>query len=264
MQISHGKGKSIYGPGVSITLSGNELAKAIDAYLLAHGYEVSGPRTITVNGEMCDRAEVYVDSAGSAKDPAGKRWSGRGDGLNGMTGEDVAFLGTVTAYLATEAEPFYSKVSARHRIQSQNGCVENSNRGDFCHACAQKRLVKFNQANPAYQGSVGVTESTADRPLKCSDCDAPLDTVLSTFGVAMNLGKYEAMVDLGLSDPKTCASSAYFLLRLFTSADLANTARAHRYTDTAYATVVPRLLALAKRINAYAQEQAKNRPASSW
>ncbi len=64
MKVEYGEGKSIYGPGVSIRLTGNEVATAIDAYLVAHGIHVSGPRTITVNNELCAYGRVYVDPSG--------------------------------------------------------------------------------------------------------------------------------------------------------------------------------------------------------
>lgn len=50
--------------GVDINLSGDELAIAIDAYLVARRVHISGPRTITVNGGLCERAQVYVDPMG--------------------------------------------------------------------------------------------------------------------------------------------------------------------------------------------------------
>jgi hypothetical protein len=50
MNINHGKGTTEFGPGVEITLTGDEVAIAIDAWLVAHGVYVSGPRTIRVNG----------------------------------------------------------------------------------------------------------------------------------------------------------------------------------------------------------------------
>jgi len=54
-----------FGDGCSIGLTGDEVASAIDAWLLAHGVKVSGPRTITVNGDLCSSGLVYVDPAGS-------------------------------------------------------------------------------------------------------------------------------------------------------------------------------------------------------
>lgn len=77
MEIKFGEGKTEYGPGVSIELSGDEVAIAIDAYLVAHGIHVSGARTITVNGELCGRGRVYVDPSGSVI-ADGERWTGRG------------------------------------------------------------------------------------------------------------------------------------------------------------------------------------------
>lgn len=53
MKIKHGKGKTEYGPSVMIKLTGDEVATAIDAYLTAHDVNVAGPRTVTLNGELC-------------------------------------------------------------------------------------------------------------------------------------------------------------------------------------------------------------------
>ena len=64
MIVKHGKGNSEYGPGVDIILTGDEVATAISAYLVARNVVVSGPRTITVNGELCDDGRVYVDPSG--------------------------------------------------------------------------------------------------------------------------------------------------------------------------------------------------------
>ena len=65
MEVKYGHGKSIYGTGVDINLSGEDIAMAIDAYLVAHGIYVHGPRTIRVNGELCQYGKVYVDPTGS-------------------------------------------------------------------------------------------------------------------------------------------------------------------------------------------------------
>lgn len=78
MKIDYGKGKTEYGPGVEIKLSGNEVARAISAYLVARGVHVDGPRTITVNGELCDYGRIYVDPSGFLIDKKGNKWSGRG------------------------------------------------------------------------------------------------------------------------------------------------------------------------------------------
>lgn len=64
MKVTRGKGKTVYGPGVEIRLTGGEVATAIDAYLVAHGVHVSGPRTVTVNGRPCRQGGVYVDPSG--------------------------------------------------------------------------------------------------------------------------------------------------------------------------------------------------------
>lgn len=80
MKIDYGKGKTEYGPGVEIKLSGNEVARAISAYLVARGVHVNGPRTITVNGELCNYGRIYVDPSGFVINKKGKKLSGRGKG----------------------------------------------------------------------------------------------------------------------------------------------------------------------------------------
>jgi hypothetical protein len=77
MIVKHGRGKTEYGPGVEIHLTGADVAVAIDAYLVAHGIHVTGPRTIRVNGELCENGEVYVDPSGSVIYD-GDRYTGRG------------------------------------------------------------------------------------------------------------------------------------------------------------------------------------------
>ena len=77
MEVKFGKGKTEYGPGVEINLTGNEVATAIDAYLVAHGIIVDGPRTIRIRGELCGNCKVYVDPSGNVIEK-GKGWSGRG------------------------------------------------------------------------------------------------------------------------------------------------------------------------------------------
>ncbi len=78
MKVKHGKGKTEYGPGVEIKLSGNEVATAIDAYLVARGIHVSGPRTVFVDGKCpTPAARVYVDPSGFVIHK-GKKLDGRG------------------------------------------------------------------------------------------------------------------------------------------------------------------------------------------
>lgn len=79
MTVDYGKGKTEYGPGVQIHLSGDEVAIAISAYLVAHQIYVNGPRTITVNGELCEQGHVYVDPSGFVIHE-GDKYSGRGPG----------------------------------------------------------------------------------------------------------------------------------------------------------------------------------------
>lgn len=77
MKVKYGKGKTEYGPGVLIELTGDEVAIAIDAYLAAHQVHISGPRTINVNGDLCQKGQVYVDPSGSVV-AKGKGFDGRG------------------------------------------------------------------------------------------------------------------------------------------------------------------------------------------
>ena len=77
MKISFGKGTTKYGPGVQIDLDGNEIARAIDAYLVARGVVVSGPRTISVNDDLVWNGEVYVDPSGFVI-RKGKKFDGSG------------------------------------------------------------------------------------------------------------------------------------------------------------------------------------------
>lgn len=77
MLVRKGNGKTEYGPGVTIELTGNEVATAIAAYLVAHQIYAQGPRTITVNGELCKKGEVYVDPSGFVI-ADGERHDGRG------------------------------------------------------------------------------------------------------------------------------------------------------------------------------------------
>lgn len=79
MNVRYGNGTTQYGPGVSIELDGDEVVRAIDAYLVAHGVHVSGPRTIRVNDELCENGSVYVDPSGFVI-AKGQKFSGRGSG----------------------------------------------------------------------------------------------------------------------------------------------------------------------------------------
>lgn len=77
MIIKRGEGRTEYGPGVSIELTGDEVATAIDAYLVAHNVIVVGPRTVHVNGELCRSGRIYVDPSGYAINN-GAKIDGRG------------------------------------------------------------------------------------------------------------------------------------------------------------------------------------------
>ena len=77
MKVKFGNGKTEYGPGVQIDLTGDEVASAIDTYLCAHDIHVFGPRTITVNGKLCEKGMVFVDPSGFVM-ANGKRYRGIG------------------------------------------------------------------------------------------------------------------------------------------------------------------------------------------
>jgi len=81
MIIEYGKGTTKYGPGVNIELDSDELACAIDTYLVSQGVHVSGPRTISINDEFCRYCfgKIYVDPSGFVITPNGEKLSGRGE-----------------------------------------------------------------------------------------------------------------------------------------------------------------------------------------
>lgn len=77
MNIEYGDGITMFGPGVKIELSGDEVANAISAWLEEMDIQVRGPRTITVNGEPCKNGRIYVDPEGFVI-ANGVHFSGRG------------------------------------------------------------------------------------------------------------------------------------------------------------------------------------------
>lgn len=77
MDIKYGNGSSQYGPGVSVEMTGDELAMAVDAWLESQGLLIAGPRTVRVNGARCESAHVYVDPSGAVL-ARGRHYSGRG------------------------------------------------------------------------------------------------------------------------------------------------------------------------------------------
>ena len=78
MEIDYGNGKTEFGTGIEITLDGDEVALAIDAYLVSRGVCVRGPRTINVNGELIEGGSIYIDPCGFVIDENGNRLEGRG------------------------------------------------------------------------------------------------------------------------------------------------------------------------------------------
>ena len=81
MKISQPKPLTKYGSGVLIELDDHDLATAIEAFLAFKGVYIRGARTITVNGELCENAEVFIDPSGEVthnKRSKSKHYSGRG------------------------------------------------------------------------------------------------------------------------------------------------------------------------------------------
>jgi hypothetical protein len=77
MKIGYGRGGKEYGPGVSIKMTGSEVATAILAWLVAHGVHIDGARTVMVNHQLCEDGYVYVDPSGFVIFK-GEKISGRG------------------------------------------------------------------------------------------------------------------------------------------------------------------------------------------
>ena len=61
-----------------IELDGEDIALAIESWLLARNVRIRGPRTIRVNGELCGSGLVYVDPSGSVSLGNRQELSGRG------------------------------------------------------------------------------------------------------------------------------------------------------------------------------------------
>jgi len=64
MEVKYHNITTKYGTGIEILLTGDEVATAIDSYLVSNRIAVDGPRTITVNGGLCERGRVFVDPSG--------------------------------------------------------------------------------------------------------------------------------------------------------------------------------------------------------
>jgi len=76
MKITYGK-RNPLGTGVKISLTGNEVALAIDSWLMANDVRIFGPRSILINGEIGPCGFVYVDPLGFVISH-GEEFSGRG------------------------------------------------------------------------------------------------------------------------------------------------------------------------------------------
>lgn len=115
MKVKYGNGKTEYGPGVDIELTGEEVAIAIDGYLVAHKVYIRGPRTIRVNGKLCDNGSIYVDPSGHVI-YLGIKISGRGE--KWLLGGDVVYQTILTK---KEAEDLVGKfVEIKYRDEDGN------------------------------------------------------------------------------------------------------------------------------------------------
>jgi len=79
MEISLGNGKTKYGTGVQIDLTGEDLTNAIYQYLEKNDVYVDGAATIRVDGELCRdiTAGMYVDPSANVTH-LNKRYLGSG------------------------------------------------------------------------------------------------------------------------------------------------------------------------------------------
>lgn len=79
MKIDYGSGKTEFGPGVQIDLSGTDLYYAIFAYLTSKKVIISGPVTVKINEQLLTEttASIYVDPSGFVRRKS-KEYSGRG------------------------------------------------------------------------------------------------------------------------------------------------------------------------------------------
>ena len=81
MEVKYGNGETEFGPGVLVEMTGDEVARAIDTYLYAHGIIIRGPRTILLNGALCTDMEMHVDPSGFVL-TGDTRFSGSGPETN--------------------------------------------------------------------------------------------------------------------------------------------------------------------------------------
>lgn len=103
MKVTYGRGTTVYGPGVEVKLTGNEVAEAIVSWIGTKGVQIKGPRTVrSVNGELMAAVEVYVDPSGVVETPDGYAFSGRGQVWTDKGGSDAGIRAESSA---TEPDP---------------------------------------------------------------------------------------------------------------------------------------------------------------
>ncbi len=69
-----------HGPAAEVHLSGDEVAVAIDAYLVARRFIVRGARTVLVNGDLCTDGLVLVQPSGFVINSDGERFGNKPGG----------------------------------------------------------------------------------------------------------------------------------------------------------------------------------------
>ncbi len=89
MKVKFGNGATVYGPGIIISLTGDDVASAITTWLMLKGVYISGPRTVSVNDELCEKGNVHVDPSGYVIHN-GQRLDGRGPDHSILNSDKVA------------------------------------------------------------------------------------------------------------------------------------------------------------------------------
>lgn len=65
MRVKRGTASDDSHPGVTIDLTGDEVATAIRHWLHGQGVLIFGSSTVRVDGNLCDSGQVYVDPSGN-------------------------------------------------------------------------------------------------------------------------------------------------------------------------------------------------------
>jgi len=131
MEVKYGNGSTEYGPGIEINLTGDELAKALTAYLVAHDVHIDGPRTVRINGDLCDDVRIYVDPSGNVY-TGGEKYSGRGPTGNWeefFTHKELNDIGGVVRLLRKEKN--WTHEDLGHEVDLSSYMVQCLEENDF-------------------------------------------------------------------------------------------------------------------------------------